>query len=135
MKKTIWIAASILLGTSSLTMAQNLPAVDACWQNYGNGQIRTATGWTRCTIKAEAPLRINAPYLDLFALLDSQRLAIAKKIDRKTITLTEGVAQMRAANAGVNSEVQRRNLMRQASQPAARPMTFCNQYGTMTVCN
>lgn len=136
MKKIIWLAAGLLLATSNLAMAQS--TTEACLQAFQSRQIRTATGWIKCTIAAAAPGRSGA-HQDVLTAVDARMLAIAEKIDRKEISLAEGNAQISSVVAAAGSEIQRRDALSQAAaqaRTASEPrMTFCNQYGTMTVCN
>ena len=139
MNRVIGFAIVALLSSSITSFASSPSASDACWQRFQAKKIRTVVGLVQCTNKAQhAELRSATAHHDLVRYLETQRLAIAEKVDRGTVSFNAGMAEIQGMIAAVNTEIQKRNALSAppaaAQQAVPNRMVFCNTLGFSTVC-
>lgn len=115
-------------------------AAQRCDETIPAGNPKTAVARAKCQTEAWAILRPTMPYPDLLDLLIAKRIAIAERVEKGQITISEANEAIAAARSEATAEEQRRQLANRsiAAQEglaaAATSPHSCTKYGNTVNC-
>ena len=98
-------------------------AIEKCRAKYKIGKIKTHIQLVKCYNPAIVAIykRADYPYMDLIQSLNDKRVAVAKRIDKKTLTEAQGEAELSKFSAGIVEEERKRNDARVKQPPTEKP--------------
>jgi hypothetical protein len=96
-----------------IAVAQYYARSKECWARYAERRLKTFTEATNCEDGGltDSLSLAGYPHMDLVRVVVTEHLVIAERVDKKKITVAEGMAARAALESRMVAELQRRDLL------------------------